>query len=509
MEEKMKNKIGFLFGAGAEIAYGLPSGGRFALDIFKMDPTPEKEKFREMLKNVDSRSAYASKWLPNDYQTKSISTFGKQQYEQLIVSSLENKRTKIIAFLNNFDCYASRIKTEFTNKEIDVDKNLELLSGKKIGEVFFNKDIQLNKVLSDEIKLFDSKYFSILLEILVNKKNKSSEVENIRNVIKSFIELLVGAVGEDFLHNLNDTIFEKKPDDIDIFDDFCGFFSFEYNHISGLEIVLSNNDDTCTKESSPIEIVECFSKKLLEEIFAQSLDYQSLIDSYYNYLFKPYSEWAKFCKICIFLMTVRDYIIKDRDIYIAKIKSNDGYYKDLMKISDSIHTIGTSNYNKFIEEFISKQNIHYLNGSVDDYYDPYKNKILTEDEAKNSKHICVPLLFTQSGIKPLTSVVMSRRYVNYFDELSDCSVILVLGYGCNSDDGHINGLLREIIEEKKKKVILFSFDNSTIDDYISKLRIDNSNLLEVQKISTNRKIKNDSIYWYEDLLSTSAGAHTK
>src|SRR5574344_1739994 len=109
---------------------------------------------------VDLHLIY-SKWLQNDYQTKSISTFGKQQYEQLIVSSLENKRTKIIAFLNNFDCYASRIKTEFTNKEIDVDKNLELLSGKKIGEVFFNKDIQLNKVLSDEIKLFDSKYFSI------------------------------------------------------------------------------------------------------------------------------------------------------------------------------------------------------------------------------------------------------------------------------------------------------------------------------------------------------------
>lgn len=30
-----KRKIGFLFGAGAEIGYGLPSGGKFVLDIFK------------------------------------------------------------------------------------------------------------------------------------------------------------------------------------------------------------------------------------------------------------------------------------------------------------------------------------------------------------------------------------------------------------------------------------------------------------------------------------------
>jgi hypothetical protein len=28
-------KLGFLFGAGAEICYGLPTGGKFALDIFR------------------------------------------------------------------------------------------------------------------------------------------------------------------------------------------------------------------------------------------------------------------------------------------------------------------------------------------------------------------------------------------------------------------------------------------------------------------------------------------
>ena len=28
-------KFGLFFGAGAEIAYGLPSGGRFALEIFQ------------------------------------------------------------------------------------------------------------------------------------------------------------------------------------------------------------------------------------------------------------------------------------------------------------------------------------------------------------------------------------------------------------------------------------------------------------------------------------------
>ena len=35
-------KVGFLFGAGAEICYGLPTGGKFALDIFRQDIHPVK-----------------------------------------------------------------------------------------------------------------------------------------------------------------------------------------------------------------------------------------------------------------------------------------------------------------------------------------------------------------------------------------------------------------------------------------------------------------------------------
>lgn len=37
-------KYGFLFGAGAEVGYGLPSGGKFALDIFRHDITESKKK---------------------------------------------------------------------------------------------------------------------------------------------------------------------------------------------------------------------------------------------------------------------------------------------------------------------------------------------------------------------------------------------------------------------------------------------------------------------------------
>ena len=37
-------KLGFLFGAGAEICCGLPTGGKFALDIFRQDISISKKE---------------------------------------------------------------------------------------------------------------------------------------------------------------------------------------------------------------------------------------------------------------------------------------------------------------------------------------------------------------------------------------------------------------------------------------------------------------------------------
>lgn len=39
-------KYSVLFGTGAEIGYGLPSGGKFALDIFRYDVSKNKKNFK-------------------------------------------------------------------------------------------------------------------------------------------------------------------------------------------------------------------------------------------------------------------------------------------------------------------------------------------------------------------------------------------------------------------------------------------------------------------------------
>ncbi|MFH4671842.1 hypothetical protein [Vibrio alginolyticus] len=44
---ELMSKVSLFFGAGAEIGYGLPSGGKFALDIFRMDVAEDKKRLRE------------------------------------------------------------------------------------------------------------------------------------------------------------------------------------------------------------------------------------------------------------------------------------------------------------------------------------------------------------------------------------------------------------------------------------------------------------------------------
>ncbi|USS93102.1 hypothetical protein M8332_05770 [Fructilactobacillus ixorae] len=120
-------KIGFLFGAGAEMSYGMPSGSKFALDIFRQPVTESKDKLRTMRENVNASSNYASTWLPKDYGKKSISSYGKSVFNTIIKDTIGNNRKLIIEKINNFDTLAQKaIKDVFT--ENDNDNNSDSIS---------------------------------------------------------------------------------------------------------------------------------------------------------------------------------------------------------------------------------------------------------------------------------------------------------------------------------------------------------------------------------------------
>lgn len=493
-------KLGLFFGAGAEISYGLPSGGTFAIDLFRQDPTPYKEKLREELNNIVITSPYATKWLPDGYKTKPIYAFGKNEFSSIIESSIQYKRDKIIEHLNKFDDLCSIVIKELS---VDFDRISELFlecTRNEFGTVLYSQKIKLNPILSNSVTLFESKYYSAMLEII--RIGGSSNIDDLRRYTIAFLQLLVGSYGHDLVKKLNEELFTNTPDDLPIFDDIFGMFKLEFNQIGSeaLDLLLGQKKEFNTDESSDLVCLLCaICKKSLERIFIDVLDYQKLIDEHFRYLFSPKTEWAKFTKMVVFLETARAYI---KDKIPDNLDKKDGYYNDLKLFFNEISSIGTSNYNSIISDIQPDLSgkVIYLNGSVKDFYNPYKNNIVQFDEKpENLDQIHVPFILTQSGLKPLTSVEMSRRYVSLFDSYVDSDAVVVIGFGFNKDDSHINGLFRELVENKNKKlfVVGVSSDREIKNNTIDNLRID-TNRDNVVGVSVNRETRTkDGKIWIE------------
>lgn len=504
-------KLSIFFGAGAEIGYGLPSGGKFALEIFRCSNEEDKETFRQQIQNIDSRSQIASQWLPDHYTSKRLNVFGKGEFEGLIASSLENRRSNILVYLDNFDTNVSRLLQKWKVTETVVREKFFKETAEQLGDMRYNQAIRLNEKLASSVPLFESDYFSAFLRLL----EKHHQDRYLKRIVRAYLELLVGAIGQSLVSQLNEELFTQAPDEISVFDDLSGIFSLNYQGVgqTGMEIVIEEPPIEINNNTEGLTIFKELGRTILEEIYCQAMDYQSLIDSHFRYLYNPKAHWAKFSRIAIFLHTVQRYITNHIRVDEMKISKGPGYYHDLLNMRGKFEltAIGTTNYNNFVQQVIAdteieKIPVYHLNGSVNEYYDPYKNAILTDPTAEEKAgRIIVPFMFTQSGIKPLTSVTMSRKYVELYDHFVNSDVICIIGYGFNGDDGHINGMFRSLVEEQNKTLYIFHYksDNRTEGQlsryYQEKLRLNSYSNLRVFLVDQNRG-SNGNI-WYENLLN--------
>lgn len=239
-----------------------------------------------------------------------------------------------------------------------------------------------------------------------------------------------------------------------------------------------------------------------------------MLDSHFRYVYDPKASWAKFTKICIFLNVVRDYILDGIPPDDVVRDYRDGYYHDISCLKEySLHAeeVGTTNYNTLLQTVCGDDalDVYHLNGSVTDFYDPFLNQIVEledpDEDYTSQEHIVVPMLFTQSGIKPLTSIEMSRRYIELFDHFKTCEAVVVIGFGFHGDDGHINGLFRELIQTERKDVFVCNYsphgfnETAVRSEYRRKLRLehdpDNLHFIPVDQKRQTR----DGLMWYEAL----------
>ena len=499
-------KYGFLFGAGAEVGYGLPSGGKFALDIFRHDVTESKKAFKEMRDNVDYTTRYASYWLPDGFRDKNISSFGKTVFQNIIKDTVEHNRENIIKRINNFDEVAKNEASMMKKDNIDIDALLEKLIGRKLDNVHMGQTISFIDEFKQGNDLFNSSYFSALLMVYKDKMIITGEQRvEFGKILLSIIQLLVGALSETLSRRINDGLFSKKDDEIDIFDDIGEIIQLNYSSsgLSGMEYLLDQREADISTDAG-----KClrFAQKIIEAIYAVVLDYKTLIDANWHYLYSPSTDWAKFCKICIFLLNVRDYITK----IAAGAKPEDkyGYYHVLKESIDEkkfeVSAVATTNYNRFISDIL-RTDVAFLNGSTEIWYDPYLNRIGTNSELTTSeKHILVPLMFTQSGTKPMTSIEMSMKYVDTYTQWKNSDRVIIVGFGFGTDDEHINGILRTLIDVDNKEITVVTLEKHQSDaaiakDIARKLKVTNVSNISIIQVDANGENIQDKKIWTDSL----------
>lgn len=501
-------KYGFLFGAGAEIGYGLPSGGKFALDIFRHDVTESKKAFKEMRDNVDYTTRYASYWLPDGFRDKNISSFGKTVFQNIIKDTVEHNRENIIKRINNFDEVAKIEASTMKKDNIDIDALLEKLIGRELDNIHMGQTISFIDEFKQGNDLFNSSYFSALLMVYKDKTIITGEQRvEFGKILLSIIQLHVGALSESLSRRINDGLFSKKDDDIDIFDDIGEIIQLNYSSsgLSGMEYLLDQREaDISTNAGKCLR----FAQKIIEAIYAVVLDYKTLIDANWHYLYSPSTDWAKFCKICIFLLNVRDYITKMAAS--AKPEAKHGYYHVLKESINEknfeVSAVATTNYNRFISDILHIE-VAFLNGSTEIWYDPYLNRIGEKSELSTSEnHILVPLMFTQSGTKPMTSIEMSMKYVDTYTQWKNSDRVIIVGFGFGTDDEHINGILRTLIDVDNKSIVVVTLDKHQSDDAVAKdiarkLKVTNvSNISIIQVNESGINIQSKRI-WTDSLSS--------
>lgn len=464
-----EHEVGFFFGAGAEISYGMPSGGKFALNIFKRSVDTHKEQLKEALKKIDKYGAYARYWLPQGFDTKPVYAFGKSEFGSLLQSSIEYNNKYILEKLNDIDriCYNILNKNNISDDVLfSAYKNI---FAKNFGETTYENTVILNKKIVNQPSnsIFNSVFYSMLLDFLI--KNRLSPV---KKYAVALFQLFVCVIGQRAINDLNQDFFEKNDTDLFIFDDISNLFNIDLNIIgtSILDIVLSSKITYISdkKIDNFEQFLEELFSLLLEEIFSTALDYRKLIDEHFRYLYTPQVQWAKFTKMVIFLHVAKEYIsdLENNINYNAE-----GYYGDLNEFSKKIHinALGTSNYTNILKiilkpKIVKDCGIKYLNGNVDYFYNPYKNSVEEmhlNDNYLKSGQIVVPFILTQSGLKPLTSITMSQEYVSLYNSYTNSKAIVCIGFGFNSDDAHINGIFRQLIDCKNKHLFYVTINSDT------------------------------------------------
>ena len=460
----MNKDYTLLLGAGAEVLYGMPSGAEFAAAVFleRSRLKAEKDLLKAQLGRIPLDDAWVPyrKWLGIGSTLRPrVTGVVDRDFDAVIVDGLSANRESVLDWLADFDTKFQLLAKTLLNKA-----EQEVFGGVKPG-----KPIRVRGVHDERVsKFFNSDTFRRLVALL---GQSDIDKDTIRSPIYLLSSVLIGvAAGASLQGHASEMAISpldnvgELPDQMDLAQ--C---------VPTLSVRGSSRlTETWTDLRLINERMSGFATgavHIANVLLGLVVNYQQWIGSLYHYLFRPYDSFAKFTKAVVFMRSAGEYISRCHSE--ASQSNKIGFYEDLLAADHRPTVVATTNYTQLIDRSkISSDIILHLNGKAEENFEPYLQRHTPSGKSNNEVGpITIPSLFVQSAVKPFTDFDLLRRYVHFHNETQRTRRLVVIGFGFNADDGHINALVRDVLFDGCS-VLVFDYDNLGHNGYIARLRLE-------------------------------------
>lgn len=218
-------------------------------------------------------------------------------------------------------------------------------------------------------------------------------------------------------------------------------------------------------------VISCYTRAYLlivGEMIEKAEGHLLKSDDYLNMLINPKDTFDKIVTFCI------------------SQKSSKSYYSIIFDVASENVGIITTNYTPLCQIIsgLADDKIAYIHGKINWFESPYNLRVYDVSREQLPNELCFPYLFIQSGIKPIVDEVQINEYAKMLQFLRDSEQLIIVGYRLNSDDNHINGIIKAYIE--KKQVVYLNYDQEmTEKDVMGRLRLSSRKNLKYIEINSS------------------------
>lgn len=239
-------------------------------------------------------------------------------------------------------------------------------------------------------------------------------------------------------------------------------------------------------------------EKQLDTVFSERVLKQLIILNY-----APNSMWTYFLSVYFMANKSDSNSLDDEKLYIFLNKTI-AFIWSYAFVRPGVNALRTPMYPEMVN-IINGKDVQFMEYLLDEteVKSAMENYLFTNGRPMTKRtsdlngKFKLPLIFTQSGTKPMTAVSKSCEYVDLYRNWQEMDGIVIIGFGFNKDDEHINAILRTLVDDDNKNIYVVHKDLERAE-VIKRLRItknmSNINICKVDNYTT-RKI--GGLSWVE------------